>query len=62
MKEVVGYVQDMTGKNKFLLKFYYSQKRDISDYSVQYLYKKHEFGQEIDKTTSDLLKRGQCEF
>ena len=56
-KEVVGGVQDMVGKKKFLVQFEDGQKRKIIYISLSYLCLKHEVGQDMDEPISDLPEK-----
>ena len=55
-KEVLGCLQAMVGNKKFVVRFEYGQKRDMSASSLLYLCDKEEVGQEVDDTISDLPK------
>ena len=39
---MVGRVQDVVGKNKFLVQFEYGQKREMSSCSLVFLFSKEE--------------------
>ena len=52
-------VQDVVGKNNFLVIFEYGKKREISASSLSYIFEKEEVGQEVDEIIYDLKKRGQ---
>ena len=45
-KEVMGYVQSVVGKNKFLVLFKYGQKKEIGSCSLVYLSEKEEVDME----------------
>ena len=53
MKEVVGCVQSLLGKNKFLVQFKYIQKRDMGYCLIMYVCSKEEVGHEANKPISD---------
>ena len=53
-KFVAVCVQDVVGKNKFLVKFEYGQKIEIIASSLPYLCEKEEVGQEVDYIISNL--------
>ena len=59
MSQVVGCVQALVGKKKFIVQSKDRQRREMRDSSLSNLCEKEEVGQEVDETISDLPKRGQ---
>ena len=62
MKEVVGCVQDVTGKRKFLVKFEYVQNVDIGSILFLYVCSEEEVCFEIDKPLLGLTQKEQCKL
>ena len=56
-KEVVGRVQDVVGKKKFLVQFEDGQKREMSSISLSCLCSKEEVCLEMEETISDLPQK-----
>ena len=56
-KEVVGCVQDVVGKKKFLFQFVDGKMKYISSTFLECVCSKEEVGQEANKTISDLPKK-----
>ena len=54
-KEVVGCVQDVVGKNKFLVQFKYGMKKDMSSCSLVYVCSKEEV--DMDEPISNYPKK-----
>ena len=61
-KDVVGCVQCVVSKKRFLVQFEYGKKKYMSAYSLSYLCKKEEVGQEEDDNKSDHPKKQQGEL
>ena len=59
---MVGCVQAVVGKKKFVVKFEYGQKKYMSSSSMSYVCEKEEVSEEVDKTIYDIPKRGQGEL
>ena len=59
---MVGCVQAVLGKNKFLVQYEYGQKKEMSSSYLLYLCEKEEVGQEAYETTSDLPQKEQGEW
>ena len=57
-KEVVGCVQSVVGKNKFLVLFKYGQKKEIGSCSLVYLNEKEEVDMEESITLSPEIEEG----
>ena len=55
-KDVVGYVQDVAGKNIFLVQFGDSKKKDRSTSLLSYLCQKEKVFQEVNDTIPDISK------
>ena len=61
-KEVLGIVQDVAGKKKFVVEFEDGQKKEMSSSSLSCVSQKQDFDEEVDKTTSDIPKIVQGEL
>ena len=61
-KEVVGYVQDMVGKNNLPFQFEDGQRRQMSDSSLSYVCYKEEFGKQANENISEPLKKEEGEL
>ena len=60
--EEVGYLQDVAGKKKSLVKFKYGHKRDMSSCSLLYLHPKEEICQYLDEPIFDIPKKEKGEL
>ena len=58
-KDVVGCVQDVVGKNNFLVPFEHRQKKDMISSSLPYERSKEEVCLKIDELISDLTQKQQ---
>ena len=58
-KDVVGFVQSLVGKNEFLFKFEYGQKRDMGSCLLVYVCSKQEVWLDMDEPISDLPEKEQ---
>ena len=56
-KEVVGCVQDVIGKNKYLIQLEYRYNRDIRSRSISYVCSKEDFGKEVDESIYGLPQK-----
>ena len=59
---MVGCVQDVVGRKKFLVQFEDDQKRDISASLLSYICEKKQVVQEVHETIYDLPQRVQGEL
>ena len=61
-KEVVGCVQSVVGKKKFLFQLVDGQKIYMSYCLLVYVCLKEEVGQDVDEPISDIPQKEQCEI